>query len=121
MNPPPKNRSSSSTASPIIRSSDTEFQIPDEIVTEVRIELLGAKLEGIKVEKIREVKLNAMRRFTEYAMAVVSLLFLGTAAETFLLSTAKLVENSFAAAGMSLLTLQGHLDLSLCGVYSSRC
>jgi hypothetical protein len=58
-----------------------------------------------EVEKIREVKLNAMRRVTEYAVAVASLLFLGTAAETFLPSTTRLVESSFAAAGMSLLTL----------------
>lgn len=58
-----------------------------------------------KVEKIREVKLDAMRRVTEYAVAVASLFFLGTAAETFLPSTTRLVESSFAAAWMSLLTL----------------
>jgi hypothetical protein len=101
----PKNRSSSSAPSQIIQSSDTEFQIPHEIVTEVRIELLGAKLEGTRVGEIREVKLNAMRQVTEYAVAAASLLFLGTAAETFLPSTTRLVESSFAAAGMSFLDL----------------
>jgi hypothetical protein len=105
MIPPPKNRSLSSTASPIIQSSDTEFQIPDEIVAEVRIEILGAKLEGIKVEEIRDVKLTALRQTAEYVGAVVSLLFLGAAVQTFLPSTAKLVESSFAAAGTSFLTL----------------
>jgi hypothetical protein len=87
----PENRSSSSTPSRVIVSSDTEFQIQDEIV--------------IEAKKIREVKLNAMRRITEYVVAVASLLFLGTAAQTFLPSTTRLVESSFAAAGTSFLTL----------------
>jgi hypothetical protein len=87
----PKNRSSSSTPSQIIQSSDTEFQIPHETITVVEIR--------------RDVKLTAMKRIAEYVVAVASLLFLGTAAETFLPSTARLVESSFAAAGMSFLTL----------------
>jgi hypothetical protein len=51
------------------------------------------------------VKLIALRRMAEYVVAVVSLLFLGTAVQTFLPSTAKLVESSFAAAGMSFLIM----------------
>jgi hypothetical protein len=59
----------------------------------------------MKVETGREVKLNGMRRATEYAVAVASLLFLGTAAETFLPSTTRFVESSLATAGMSFLAL----------------
>ena len=58
-----------------------------------------------KIEKIGEGKLHAIRRATEYAVAVASLLFLGAAAQTFLPSTTRLVESSFAAAGTSLLAL----------------
>jgi hypothetical protein len=51
------------------------------------------------------VKLTPLRQIAEHLVAIVSLLFLGTAVQTFLPSTAKLVESSFAAAGMSILAV----------------
>jgi hypothetical protein len=97
----PKNRSSSSTPSQIIQSSDTEFQISPEIIAVAELQ----DIAGIRVEARADVKLIALRRMAEYVVAVVSLLFLGTAVQTFLPSTAKLVESSFAAAGMSFLIM----------------
>jgi hypothetical protein len=93
----PKNRSSSSTSSQIVQSSDTEFQIPHETITAAEVKLQEATFAGIKVEIRRDVKLTAMKRITEYVIAVTSLLFLGTAAETFLPSTTRLVEGSLLA------------------------
>jgi hypothetical protein len=51
------------------------------------------------------LRLDGMRRVAEYAVAVASLLFLVAAAETFFPSTTRMVENSLASAGTSLLDL----------------